>query len=644
VANNTAVNWNSNGIYGVGSQISVYGTNAYLYNNIVISGDGLTVGTFVNSTGLVANQATFIALLSGCHSDYNVLNYQTNSAFVYPFYINNGNLGVWQEGILDTYPQWTNYFSGHFDMHSKTALVQMNAAFQPLSTDTVAVGNGTNLTAWGITNDFAGNARPAAGPWTIGAYQIAAGTNGSAPIISVSATSENFGTLAVGSTTNQTLTVQNTGGGTLTGSASVAAPFNIVSGGSYGLAAGQSQPVVVAYSPTAAGTNTQTLTFSGGAGASVALTGVAVSSSSPTNSATPASLNFGTVIAGKTTNQTLTVRNTGGGTLSGSASVAAPFSIVSGGSYSLTAGQSQPIVVAYSPTAAGTNTLTVTFTGANGAAATVTGVAIAPPVVSAIIQNGADVDSTALGLQIFAGSVVQYSCSATDPNGLPLTWQWSYTVNGGTPTVVESGTGAVASVSFNYTAATVANIYVWTLQVSNAYLSASSALTVGVEAPPPAAPGLTFQATSATITAPFVLTSNYISQAEQITVPTNSGQAVFSFTIASTGQYIIEALVNAPTGANNSFYVNIDAMPVDPTMIWDMPITSGFEERIVSWRGNGSDGDNQFVPEIFSLSAGTHELIICGREADTELQSVSIVEYPTPPSNMQIEVTPGSSH
>jgi len=155
---------------------------------------------------------------------------------------------------------------------------------------------------------------------------------------------------------------------------------------------------------------------------------------------------------------------------------------------------------------------------------------------------------------------------------------------------------------------------------------------------------LTFQATSATITAPFVLTSNYISQAEQITVPTNSGQAVFSFTIASTGQYIIEALVNAPTGANNSFYVNIDAMPVDPTMIWDMPITSGFEERIVSWRGNGSDGDNQFVPEIFSLSAGTHELIICGREADTELQSVSIVEYPTPPSNMQIEVTPGSSH
>ena len=35
-----------------------------------------------------------------------------------------------------------------------------------------------------------------------------------------------------------------------------------------------------------------------------------------------------------------------------------------------------------------------------------------PPVVSAIIQNGADIDPSASGLQIYAGSVVQYSGSA----------------------------------------------------------------------------------------------------------------------------------------------------------------------------------------------------------------------------------------
>jgi hypothetical protein len=39
----------------------------------------------------------------------------------------------------------------------------------------VAIGNGTNLTAFGITDDFAGNPRPSTGPWTIGAYQ--SGTN-----------------------------------------------------------------------------------------------------------------------------------------------------------------------------------------------------------------------------------------------------------------------------------------------------------------------------------------------------------------------------------------------------------------------------------------------------------------------------------
>jgi hypothetical protein len=104
------------------------------------------------------------------------------------------------------------------------------------------------------------------------------------PVISVTSANQSFGTVAIGATANQTFTVENTGGGTLTGSASVAAPFNIVgvaapfiivSGGSYSLGAGQSQTVTVSYSPTAVGTNSQTITFSGGAGASVTLTGTA---------------------------------------------------------------------------------------------------------------------------------------------------------------------------------------------------------------------------------------------------------------------------------------------------------------------------------------------------------------------------------
>ena len=44
-----------------------------------------------------------------------------------------------------------------------------------------------------------------------------------------------------------TLTVQNSGTGTLTGTASVSAPFSILSGASYSLAAGASQTVTVVW-------------------------------------------------------------------------------------------------------------------------------------------------------------------------------------------------------------------------------------------------------------------------------------------------------------------------------------------------------------------------------------------------------------
>ena len=183
----------------------------------------------------------------------------------------------------------------------------------------------------------------------------------------------------------------------------------------------------------------------------------------------------------------------------------------------------------------GTNGQSVTFTGASGGSGAVSGTAAAPPVVSIITMNGADVDTSATGLQIFAASVVQYSCSASDPNGLPVSWQWNYTVNGGPATVVQSGTGPVASVSFNYTASMAGNTYVWMLLASNSYSAAKSTLTVGVEAPPLAAANLTFQAGDGVVTAPFVLTNGYLSQSVQTTDPTTGGEAVFTFTITNAG-------------------------------------------------------------------------------------------------------------
>lgn len=94
-------------------------------------------------------------------------------------------------------------------------------------------------------------------------------------------------------------------------------------------------------------------------------------------SVTTASQDFGSVAVGSSADRTFTVQNAGSGTLSGSASTAAPFSILSGSPYSLTAGRSQVVTVRFSPTSAGTFGGSVNFTGGGGAATTVTGVGVA---------------------------------------------------------------------------------------------------------------------------------------------------------------------------------------------------------------------------------------------------------------------------
>lgn len=59
-----------------------------------------------------------------------------------------------------------------YEANSTTNQPLLNmVTYQPLTNDTVLIGRGTNLTAFGITNDFYGNPRPAGGAWTIGAFQ-----------------------------------------------------------------------------------------------------------------------------------------------------------------------------------------------------------------------------------------------------------------------------------------------------------------------------------------------------------------------------------------------------------------------------------------------------------------------------------------
>jgi len=134
-------------------------------------------------------------------------------------------------------------------------------------------------------------------------------------------------------------------------------------------------------------------------------------------------------------------------------------------------------------------------------------------------------------------------------------------------------------------------------------------------------------APSGIVDAPFLITNTYIWQTISST-NVDGGRAEYPFILPSAGSYLLQAMVNAPNDRANSLYVNIDAEPQDPTMIWDIyPYTStcGFEQRTVSWRGGGTDGADQFVPLVLNLAQGPHQLIIRGREGYTLLQSISIV-------------------
>jgi len=123
-------------------------------------------------------------------------------------------------------------------------------------------------------------------------------------------------------------------------------------------------------------------------------------------------------------------------------------------------------------TSSASHTITVTLTSGGG-----TNTPAILPTVSAISVTAAGVDSNAPGLQIYPGTTVQFSATATNAQ----TWQWSCSVNGGAPVIYTNSTSPITNISYYYDTNSASNSYVWTLVVSNGQAWAESQTNLEVE-------------------------------------------------------------------------------------------------------------------------------------------------------------------
>ena len=187
-----------------------------------------------------------------------------------------GGVGTQDHNMLNTGgASFANAAGGNFHLTANTAAG-------------VNLGSPYNVDPDGVTRTT----------WSMGAYEYNPGGGGSGGQLSVSLNSAylvltnsySFGSSPTNVTiTNTLFTVQNVGTGTLVGTSSVAAPFFILSGGTYSLPQNQSQVVTVQFKPAAISNYSRTISFSaaGGAGTNITLLGSGTASSTPASPQLP---------------------------------------------------------------------------------------------------------------------------------------------------------------------------------------------------------------------------------------------------------------------------------------------------------------------------------------------------------------------
>lgn len=287
-------------------------------------------------------------------------------------------------------------------------------------------------------------------PVTISLSGVGETTNQGTPYISVSPSSANFGSVIVGNTDSQLLTVSNTGTANLAVSSITASGSGFSYSGTTGvftLTPGQSTNFTAAFGPASAGSQSGSISIASDAAGSplvVSLSGTGIAAThqlSPSSS----SLNFGNITVGSSATQNISITNTGNSNVAISTITASGsgFSESGGSNETLTPNQSTNISVTFKPSAAGSasGNLTVTSNAQNSPLTiplSGTGVQSAPP-------------SVALTWQPSTSQVVGYFVYRKTPSELKYTKLNSTAV----PSTNYTDTTVASSTTYNYAVTSV---------------------------------------------------------------------------------------------------------------------------------------------------------------------------------------------
>jgi hypothetical protein len=178
-----------------------------------------------------------------------------------------------------------------------------------------------------------------------------------APQCDVSATSVDFGTVAVNDSASRTLVIRNLGNAHLAGSVALACPpFRVVTGGGpYSLAPGETLAVGLRFLPTAPGDYSCLLELASGCSAvSLAGTGL-VQGPGAVCEVVPNVLDFGATTVGSAADRTFTIRSVGSADVHADVvSPCAEFMVVTGGGPAvIPPGDSLVVTVRFDPTSGG---------------------------------------------------------------------------------------------------------------------------------------------------------------------------------------------------------------------------------------------------------------------------------------------------